>query len=185
MLTYHNWSAVLSYAGVGSWDNNATCCQVVEWLIPYGFYALTFDDCIEAIRTRGSQWLSEMRQGQPQLSFVVGAFVSGKPQVVLISNFESLGTRYTAQKSQIRPELSVSKIMPRKPRIRVTGQTQAVTRTDKKLLLVSLRQGYDQERVRRLLADVHERAFDKASHQQGERLSVSQHHRRFLLCLFC
>jgi hypothetical protein len=148
---YGAWSAALAYTGVGQWRGKDTCCWVVGWVTPRD-NALPFEEFIELIRSEGTAWLAGMGKPTPH-SFVIGAYVAHKPQVVLISNFESL---HAPPSRQARAELSVSRIQPRRirtgnPVVVITGRHDAVNRTHRRLLRAALRAQPESLRMRQLL----------------------------------
>jgi hypothetical protein len=141
------WMATIAYTGIGAWRTLDTCSWMVRWLYPSGEWPvdLEFEEAVERIRSEGTKWLVQISRPAPQHSFIIGGWVSGKPQVALISNFECLrcasGWRHPvgeACPSAVGTDLHVSRACPRRPMVVVTGQRAAVSATDRRRLSAML-----------------------------------------------
>ncbi len=152
----HAWQAVAAYAGVGAHEHLDTCSWLVRWLNPSGEWPveLSFVDAIACIQSQGTSWLHRMSLALgylPRHTFVIAALVANKPQVVIISNCERVGQMPS---DDLTSELVVTRLHPRKPMVIVTGQTDALTRVDRRLLCSMLRSQVRAKRIREKLAGI-------------------------------
>jgi hypothetical protein len=164
------WDALVTYAGLGALKGIDTSSWLNEWLKhpqrPGNLWPpelpdkLSFDDMIQRVRTQGTNLLSQWSNNDRRHTFVIGAFVEGKPQVVLLSNYEHFAHDRAdpAYANHAGPELLVSRRRPRTPKVVVTGTPEAVPRTDRRLLRAMARASVAPKHIRHTLANVIRRA---------------------------
>jgi hypothetical protein len=161
---YSEWEGFVTYTGVGRWRGRDTSEWIVGWLT--GMQEASPDEVIERIRKKGTDFLRaiERAPGGRRFchTFVVAAFVNGKPLVATISNFEDCSGRSDDVPAA---ELAVdTRVLGRRPTLLVTGQKAAVPRASKRRLeRVAERPDISPARLRSELTSINAEAATSAA----------------------
>jgi hypothetical protein len=153
-LTYPGWTGFVTYTGLGRARGQDTSAVVRSWF--EGRSELSFDEAVELIRTRGSNWLNAVCWGGER-SFVVAGFVDSVATAAVISNFEKWHGR---REASISGELFVSTVTAQtKTEVIVTGQRGAVSRPQRRAIVRRAQDpAVDSSKIRRVLAETNRRA---------------------------
>jgi hypothetical protein len=157
-LQYNEWDGFVTYTGVGSWRGRDIADWLVEWLT--GLEVASPLDVAQRIEERATGLLNEIARSTRKRhfhTFVLAAFWQDRPQIWVISNFESC-----AGLSNTQPSAEFSKDPKRftaTPIAVVTGQKQAVSRqARRRLVYLARRYPDDSSRIRRRLIEINEEA---------------------------
>lgn len=156
-LVYEKWSGVISYTGLGLFNYRSTSDFIVEWLT--GLENASFDEVAERLRDKGNAWLNEIafHLGRKRHTFILAGFVSDRPKLALVSNFENC-----SGKNETDPEsfLSISsKDYNNHPRVVITGRPKAVYRSARlSLKRLANKASVDPAQIRRKLIKVNSMA---------------------------
>jgi len=164
------WSATVCFSGVGRTPD----CDVSVWL---GEIAArirghdSFEQLIDELLT-ADQWLKNVPSPHNRHSFSIGAFVDNKALFVLVSNFERPdGPADTAARSR----LEAFRIGVTKPRTFVSGQRQAVTWDERRLLAALARRRHSVTAMYSALADVNRAAASRTHSQTVSEECITTH----------
>ena len=161
---YTEWEGFVTYTGVGRWRRRDTSEWIVDWLT--GMREASPDEVIERIRKQGTDFVRAIERARGgrrfRHTFVVAAFVNGKPLVATISNFEDCSGRSSNVPAA---ELAVDiRVLGRRPTLLVTGQKAAVPRTSKRRLeRVAERPDISPARIRNELTSINAEAATSAA----------------------
>jgi hypothetical protein len=149
-LRYKDWTAFLTYTGIGRVGGRHTADFVSEWLRGHG--DLSFAEAIELLRQRGSSWLNRVARGARH-TFVVAAFVQDAPVAAIISNFQKW---HGSDQGSVAPELFATEVRAnRKAEVIVTGLRSAVSRHQRRdLERAANRHSAEPLRIRTLMSEV-------------------------------
>jgi Flp pilus assembly protein TadD len=159
LVNTFGWSATVCFADVGRTHN----LDVSEWLADR-VASIQPDDPFERLLDElltANDWLSTVPTLHDRRhSFSVGAFVGSEPVFALVSNFEQPSSLAAATASS---RLSVYKLRPTKPKAFVSGQKQAVDRSERRRLAALAARAPDPERMYSALADVNRGAATRTT----------------------
>jgi Flp pilus assembly protein TadD len=158
LVNAFGWSATVCFAGVGRTQN----VDVSEWLADR-VGSIQPDDPFERLLDElltANDWLSTVSRPHNKHSFSVGAFVGSEPVFALVSNFEQPSGLAAATASA---NLSVFKVRPTKSKTFVSGQKQAVTRTERRRLAALAARDPDPERMYAALSEVNRDAATRTT----------------------
>lgn len=153
VVNTYKWTATVCFTGVG----RTQTIDVHDWVSDkLGLVQMNdpFERLIEKL-LEAKNWLSNVPPPKNKHSFSIGAFIGTKPLFALISNFE----RPSGQKlKQATKELSVFEVPINKTKVFVPGQSDAITRLEKKQLRSVSAGNPEPERMHLFLANVNRRA---------------------------
>jgi uncharacterized membrane protein len=133
-LQYVRWTGSVTYAGIGRVGGGEDTADIVaRWVV--GLADPTFEQVVEVIRNRGSQWLRalRLRVEDRRHTFVVTAFVNGVATAAVVSNHIRWQGR---EMGLVADDLTVTTVRSTgRPRLIVTGVTGAVDRSERELLV--------------------------------------------------
>lgn len=162
------WSAFVTYTGVGRFGGRDTGEWIVSWL--EGQEHGSFDEMVEQLRKHGSAWLNDIasRTGaRPPHAFVAVTFQESKAKAAVVSNFE-------VGRSMSKPsrELDVRFVLGRRPVVLVTGCASPATRRILRKALAGLAQLHwdDSMRIRTSM----QRLNRWAALEEGSKCPISQ-----------
>jgi hypothetical protein len=170
-LLFKSWHGMVSYTGIGRWEQRDTSDRIVEWLT--GLADLTVSQVLERIREKGDEWLSryEANVGKRRRhTFVLAAYEGNtRPLVATVSNFEDCFKEIW--KRNPSPCLFIS-TMPfnGRPTLTVTGMKDSVHGGAKWRLFEELRKAPDNPaRTRGMLTAIN--AAAAATPEAGKAIS--------------
>ena len=152
------WSATVCFTGVGRTHG----FNVHEWLSEkLGLIQMNdpFERLIDEL-VKAESWLSRVPAPHNKHSFSVGAFLGTEPVFALVSNFERPSGLKAARASR---QLSVFEVRVNKPKVFVAGQTQAVTRHERRRLRALAARNPAPERMHSVLAEVNRGAATRTN----------------------
>lgn len=121
-----DWTAMITYTGVGRVASKDTSDLVADWLI--GKTVETYQELIATLRDAAEPWLVRIMRSTGELwphTFVVAGFVDRIPTATLISNFERVRKKPLSTPAE---HLMVSTVSTRcEPVVLVTGAASSVT----------------------------------------------------------
>lgn len=167
VVQYFEWTAFISYCGIGMWEGRHTYHWLSHWLTHDLGEQQSFDQIVQKVESSGSAWLGEITKPlgkTPRHTFVVAAFVDGIARIALISNYASLDTPLPANTTDI---LNVSQASTRHSRLVITGIGRAISQKDRMFLRGFGKVRKDPEIVRHALAEVNARAANSKASQDG------------------
>jgi len=126
------WTALVGFCGVAHTGRE----PVPEWIVRQ-LQAIPFDSSFDDLLNRLSTaevWLAGISPRFRAISFSIGAFVDFRPVFVLISNFEAVGRAPQPPQREYTAALEVSRFMPRRNRLLLSGLPGAVSREDRRWL---------------------------------------------------
>jgi SEC-C motif len=88
-LNYYGWAAVVTYAGIGQVGTLTTADRLVKMFVDAGG-GTRFDEAMELIRADAEGWLQQVPRSHRHHTFSVAGLESGRPVLVVISNFEDI-----------------------------------------------------------------------------------------------
>jgi Tfp pilus assembly protein PilF len=148
-----DWSALVSFAGVGSVGN----LNVSDWLAEQ-IGKIPADGSVERLITlllEADRWLQTTPAKHRWHTFTIGAFVGSRPLTAMVSNFQSIDGR---QESSPRRMLFVTRRRPTHPLVILAGQGAAsVTEQDRLRLIGLVRSNAPPQTVHNALAELNER----------------------------
>ncbi|PBB31320.1 hypothetical protein [Mesorhizobium sp. WSM3882] len=144
------WQAIVSYCGVGRVRNTRDTSQFLrDWVLANPAESASFTGLLEVIRREGTRWLKSVGY-RGSHTFMVGALLSGRSQIALISNVDRL---HGLPRSRPAPELRIE--IDRSPTSRtvVCGSgAAAVSRLALQRLRIGSRNGNDPSQTQRQMA---------------------------------
>lgn len=149
VLNRFDWTGFITYTGIGRVNNKDTSEYVEEWVA--GLKQPAFEDVVEIIRDRASPWVRALRPGTPQ-TFVVAAFVDGRPTAAVVSNFQKW---HGLDSATVDSDFAVSIVVAQhRAEVLVTGIRAAVSRPRRRALQkLALEFAHNGSRIRRAIAE--------------------------------
>ncbi|TIL40242.1 hypothetical protein [Mesorhizobium sp.] len=144
------WQAIVSYCGVGRVRNSKDTSHFIrDWVLANPAASASFPGLLEVICREGTRWLKSVGYRGAH-TFLVGALVAGRSQVVLISNVDRLhGVSRATPLSELRIEVD------RSPALRTVmcgSGAVAVSKLGLQRLRIGSRNGNDPSQTQRQLA---------------------------------
>ncbi len=152
LLHQSDWVGFITYTGIGRVGTKNTSAFVRDWLVGLG--SASFDEVVDAVRHKASSWIQKVAPSQEH-TFVVAAFLGGKPTAAVVSNFQKW---HGADLSSVSKSFFTSAIVAsHRPEVIVTGVRDAVPRLRRRALQkLAASHPDDHARIRRALAKVTE-----------------------------
>jgi hypothetical protein len=156
-LVYRDWSGLVTYTGLGSWEGKAVSAWIAEWLATKG--DLTMSEVAEILESEGTKLLDTVhrRTHRPRMrhTFTLAGLQENTATVLVISNYQdSFGRRATKPADSL--SISYRALRPEeKALVLITGRSQAVDDSDRRLLKrLALDYPEDGGRLRRRIEEI-------------------------------
>jgi hypothetical protein len=149
----YRWIATICFAGVGRThrvDVGKWLAELVSGIQPDA----PLEHLLQELQT-ADEWLAEVPPPRNRHSFSVGAFVGGRPQFALVSNFEAINA---PPLSVARGRLSVSLMRPAIPVTFVSGDAAALSRAERRQLSKLAATGPSPQRMYEAMASLNRSA---------------------------
>jgi hypothetical protein len=157
-MTFPQWGGFLTYTGLGRYGNQDMSHRISQWLENKSDLGPL--DVAELLRTRSDSMFSRSSQLKRFWhTYILGSFHLGKPQVFLISNFQSLFRENSSKPSSSFEVSSRTLRNSESSLIIVTGNSDAVSRHQRAQLKHATREfPTDGGRMRRLIGRINAEA---------------------------
>ena len=89
VLRENGWEAVLTYCGVGRWQDQDTSVWLRQWLQHEPGTSPVFDETTMVLQREGDKWLQDIRRKGRYTgphTFVLAGLVGGRSKLAVISN---------------------------------------------------------------------------------------------------
>jgi probable HAF family extracellular repeat protein len=99
---FRQWSALLTYCGIGLWNGKRTDEYAAEWIVNASG---SFEDAVETIREQGTAWITSINRalGTTKMhTFVIAGYEGGVPVYAIVSNCETLTGRIRPISNELR-----------------------------------------------------------------------------------
>lgn len=164
-LNYFSILINITYCGIGRWRNQDTSYWLKKWLSHEFTENRSFEDVINTIKTKGTNWLVEISNYAGVIyphTFIVTAFIKNKPQIAFISNFERLDS---SQPIKLTTTLQISSTIIHRNRVFITGIKNAVNSEDVQLIRSLGAPPVNISEIQRIIALVNSRAAKNRNSQ--------------------
>lgn len=167
LVTERDWSALITYCGIGSLEHRETYEWIKDWLVHDPSETPSFENTVAKIAEEGNRWHRRAPESvRGHHTFLVTGCVEGKTRIALISNYDRLHSRSGTVKSN-RLEVEIARVSNR--RVVVTGQSGSVDKADRRALRARAKSGWDPQGIQRHLA----RIVSKSANSPASHGSVS------------
>lgn len=166
-LHYEKWSGFLTYCGMGLWKRKRTDEYAAEWLADLSNPGATFQDAVEKIRERGTDWIASINQilGKVQVhSFLLAGYEGGIPIYAIVSNYETLTGRITPISNELKVDIL---LLTTGVRVFATGIRDAVPKAIRRRLKHLVHIGTDANVIRHELAKTNRLAAQSPAAKNG------------------